>query len=162
MLDIKIQLFIVFVVTGMLLVAAEIFLPGAILGVIGGMALVAAAILGFAAFGPAGGSYALAGIVVFTILMMIIWMRYFPGSRIGKKIIVALDLSTSKSADNYSTFLGKEGESASELRPAGFAILNGKRIDVVTQGEMISKGEKIKVVKIDGGRVIVQAVEKLK
>ena len=158
--DIRVQLFIIFVITGMILIGAEIYVPGGVLGAIGGVALFSAVIAGYAAFGPVGGSYALAGIVVATIIMVIIWMRFFPGSRIGKKIIVAQDLSTSKSSQDLTFLIGKEGETASELRPAGFATIIGKRIDVVTQGEMISKGEKIKVVKVEGSRVIVQAIEK--
>ena len=157
--DPKIQLFIIFVVTGMILIGAEIYVPGAVLGVIGGIALFAAVITGFAAFGPLGGAYALAGIVVCTIIMVIIWMKYFPGSRIGKKIIVEQSLSASKASSDYSDLAGKEGVTASELRPSGFAVIDGKRIDVVTQGEMISKGEKVKVIKIEGSRVVVQATE---
>jgi len=158
--DSRIQLFVIFVVTGMILMGAEIYVPGAVLGIIGGIALFAAVITGFVAFGPLGGAYALAGIVVGTIVMVIIWMKYFPGSRIGRKIIVEQSLSASKAAEDYSSLIGKEGETSSELRPAGFAMINGKRIDVVTQGEMISKGEKIKVIKIDGSRVVVQLMEK--
>jgi len=158
MFSTPVQLFVIFVVTGMILIGAEIYVPGAILGTMGGIALVAAAITGFMAFGPVGGGYAFAGIIIASILMVIIWMKYFPGSRIGKKIIVDQDLSTSKAAEDYHALIGKEGETTSELRPAGFAAINGKRIDVVTQGEMISKGQKVKVLKIDGSRVVVQAI----
>jgi membrane-bound serine protease (ClpP class) len=155
----SVNLFIIFVVTGLILIGAELYTPGAILGTIGGIALFAAAITGYAAFGIIGGTYALAGIVIVSIITIIIWMKYFPASRIGKKIIVEQDLSTSKSADDYSELLGKDGETTSELRPAGFATINGKRIDVVTQGEMIEKGMKVKVIRIDGSRVVVHAAK---
>ncbi|MDD4871771.1 MAG: NfeD family protein [Kiritimatiellae bacterium] len=155
----SVNLFIIFVVTGLILIGAELYTPGAILGTIGGIALFAAVITGYVAFGVIGGTYALIGIVIVAVITIIIWMKYFPASRIGMKIIVGKDLSTSKSASDYSELLGKDGETASELRPAGFATINGKRIDVVTQGEMIEKGIKITVIKIDGSRVVVEAAK---
>ncbi|OGV70631.1 MAG: hypothetical protein A2283_09785 [Lentisphaerae bacterium RIFOXYA12_FULL_48_11] len=154
-----VNLFIIFVVTGVILIGAELYTPGAILGTIGGIALFAAAITGYAAFGMVGGTYAMAGIIILAVVTTIIWMKYFPSSRIGKKIIVAQDLSASKSASDYSELLGKEGVTSSELRPAGFAVFNNKRIDVVTQGEMIAKDTNVKVVKIDGSRIVVQTLK---
>jgi membrane-bound serine protease (ClpP class) len=159
MTNTSVNLFVILVVTGMILIGAELYTPGAILGTIGGIALFAAVITGYTAFGIIGGTYALVGIVIVAVITIIIWMKYFPASRIGKKIIVEQNLSTSKSANDYSDLLGKDGETASELRPAGFATINGKRIDVVTQGEMIEKGIKVKVLKIDGSRVVVQTVK---
>jgi len=154
-----VNMFIIFVVTGVILIGAELYTPGAILGTMGGIALFAAVITGYAAFGIAGGTYALAGIVILTVVTTIIWMKYFPASTVGKKIIVSQDLSSSKSASDYSELLGKEGITSSELRPAGFALFSNKRIDVVTQGEMISKDIKVKVIRIDGSRVVVQSVK---
>jgi len=154
------NLFIIFLVSGVLLIGAEIFAPGAVLGILGSLLLVAAAITGFIEFGPAGGAYALLGIITMSVVGIILWMKFFPGSIMGKKIIVANDLSTSKSAPDFSNLVGQEGLTASELRPAGFAAINGKRIDVVTQGEMLSKDERVRVIKVEGSRVIVQSVNK--
>jgi len=152
------KLFVIFLVSGVLLIGAEIFAPGAVLGIMGSALLVAAAVTGFVAFGPAGGAYALLGIIILSVAVVILWMKYFPGSFVGRKIIVANDLSTSKSAPDFTSLVGQEGMTTSELRPAGFATINGKRIDVVTQGEMLSKDERVKVVRVEGSRVIVQSI----
>jgi membrane-bound serine protease (ClpP class) len=157
----NVQLFIIFVVAGVLLIGAEIFAPGAVLGIMGSISLVAAVITGFAAFGPAGGAYALVGIIILVVIGIIIWMKYFPASRVGQKIIVSQDLAASKAAEaSLKNLVGKEGETISELRPAGFATLDGRRIDVVTQGEMISKGKRVRVVQVEGNRVVVELKEK--
>lgn len=55
--------------------------------------------------------------------------------------------------------VGKEGVAQSFLRPAGVAILDGRRVDVVTEGGIISAGARIKVVAVEGNRVIVRRVQ---
>jgi membrane-bound serine protease (ClpP class) len=47
------------------------------------------------------------------------------------------------------------------LRPAGFATFDKKRVDVVTQGEMIAKGERVRVVDVKGNRIIVAVTKKV-
>ncbi|MCK5557191.1 MAG: hypothetical protein KAJ01_02355, partial [Candidatus Hydrogenedentes bacterium] len=44
------------------------------------------------------------------------------------------------------------------LRPAGMALIDGNRINVVTDGEFIEKDAPVKVSEVEGGRVVVQAV----
>lgn len=53
-------------------------------------------------------------------------------------------------------FIGKEGIALTPLRPAGAAEVDGRRLDVVTEGEFISSGARIKVVQVEGTRVVVK------
>lgn len=55
--------------------------------------------------------------------------------------------------------LGLQGVAATPLRPAGSALIDGRRIDVVTEGEFISPGTQVVVFKIESTRVIVKAIE---
>ena len=61
--------------------------------------------------------------------------------------------------DGLQELLGAQGEAKSDLRPAGFALINGHRIDVVTQGGMIDKGTPVTVVEIEANRVVVKRTE---
>jgi len=45
------------------------------------------------------------------------------------------------------------------LRPAGMALINGRRVDVVTEGAMIERDTPVRVVAVEGMRVVV-SVEK--
>lgn len=56
--------------------------------------------------------------------------------------------------------LGLQGVAATPLRPAGAALIDGKRVDVVTEGEFIMPGTPVLVVMVEGTRVIVKALEK--
>lgn len=79
---------------------------------------------------------------------------------LSKKLIL---LQTSKKEFGYigtedlSYFLGKEGVATSILRPAGTASFDGIKLDVVSEGEFIAKDMKIKVVKVEGRRIVVRA-----
>lgn len=52
--------------------------------------------------------------------------------------------------------VGKEGEALTDLRPAGTAIFNDNRIDVVTEGGYLMKGTKVIVMKVSGSKVVVR------
>ena len=55
--------------------------------------------------------------------------------------------------------VGDIGEVVSALRPAGQARFELATVDVVTVGEFLEKGTKVKITEIHGNRVIVRAVE---
>ena len=90
-----IQLFAILLVSGLLLLGAEIFVPGGVLGTFGGIALLAAVVTGFAAFPGYGTAIAVA--IIFLIgIAIALWIRLFPKSRIGRRMTVSTDESTYK------------------------------------------------------------------
>jgi membrane-bound serine protease (ClpP class) len=58
--------------------------------------------------------------------------------------------------DGLKDLLGVAGLAQTDLRPGGFALLNGHRVDVITQGRMIGKGERVTVVSVESNRVVVK------
>ncbi|MDF9408408.1 MAG: hypothetical protein A4E52_02130 [Pelotomaculum sp. PtaB.Bin013] len=61
-------------------------------------------------------------------------------------------------APELSLYAGKEGVALTPLRPAGSAEVDGRRLDVVTEGEFIPKGTRVKVAKVEGTRVVVKEI----
>ncbi|MDP6490785.1 MAG: NfeD family protein, partial [Kiritimatiellia bacterium] len=89
-----------------------------------------------------------------------LWIRFFPRSRVGQAMTVSRDESTFTAVqDGLDDLVGAQGEAKSDLRPAGFALISGRRVDVVTQGGMIDKGATITVVEVEGNRVVVKRTE---
>jgi membrane-bound ClpP family serine protease len=81
------------------------------------------------------------------------------------KLSKTLILSNSQRKENgyigtedLNYFLDKEGTAYTTLRPSGTADFSGVKMDVVSDGEFIQKGTKIKVVKVEGRRIVVKAV----
>jgi membrane-bound serine protease (ClpP class) len=134
----------------------EIFIPGGILGIFGAAAWIAAAIVGFSSF-PAPWNLLSAVALLFAgVLTFVVWIRYFPKSRIGKSLSLDEDGADFKAhtADEKME-IGTVGEALSDLRPSGVARFDGKRIDVVADGEWIEAGSAIKISSTADGHISV-------
>ena len=62
------------------------------------------------------------------------------------------------SVTDKSKFLGAIGVCATDLRPAGTITVEGEPVDVVTEGNFVKKGDIVKVINVDGSRVLVRQV----
>jgi membrane-bound serine protease (ClpP class) len=58
----------------------------------------------------------------------------------------------------YRDYIGRVGVAVTPLRPAGIAMLGDDRVDVVSNGDLVSKGAKVRVTEVQGRRVVVEAV----
>jgi membrane-bound ClpP family serine protease len=152
------NLLILLLAVGLLLLGAEIFLPGAVIGSVGLVALAAAVWVGFT-ISPAIGFYVMVGVVLLAALTVALWVGLFPKTGIGRRMTLSQDGRAFKAADPKADLVGKEGVAQSDLRPAGFALVDGQRVDVVTEGELVARGQRVRVVKAEGARVVVRKVE---
>lgn len=57
------------------------------------------------------------------------------------------------------SWIGRVGRAATALRPSGTAWLDGERVDVVTEGEFVSAGTTVQVIKHEGSRVVVRRAD---
>lgn len=146
---------IVLAIVGFLLIAAEVFVPGMVLGVLGGLCLAAMVALCYMTYGPLFGTLAFAALAVLLIAGFFLWINLFPSTPIGKKMMLKKALPSSIP---LQTLLGATGEAVTPLRPAGTAVIEGRRVDVVAESGLIEPGQKIEVVLQEGMRVVVRAV----
>lgn len=145
-------------ILGMILMFLEIFLPGAIAGTLG------VALLLFSLF-LAGGNSLQIGIslivaLFISLLVLFLMIKIFDKKMIWFDRIVLFD--SAKKEDGYvsninrNDLLGVEGTTLTILRPSGTAIFNDERIDVVSEGDFIPKNTKVRVVKVEGARIVVR------
>lgn len=146
---------------GLMLILAEIFIPGGIAGLFGGLAMLVAMGVGLHLFPPPWGFVSAMGIVVFGGVFLLLWVQFFPRSRTGRRITLQLDGAAYKSAaPPPDTLRGAAGEAATALRPGGIALIQGKRYDVLAEGgEWIAAGASIRVRDIHNGHLVVAAAE---
>ena len=57
-----------------------------------------------------------------------------------------------------ANLVGKSGRTLTPLRPAGAALINGHRVDIVTQGEFVAPETDIEVILVEGSRVVVRSL----
>lgn len=99
--------------------------------------------------------------LIVSIIIFAIIIKKLPSSKLWKKIILTNTSSSEQgfvSSVDYSRYLHKEGIVLTELRPSGSVKIDDDVLDVVSEGSYISKGEKIRVVKIEGMRIIVRKI----
>jgi len=145
-------------VLGLGLIVAEVFFVsfGAI-AALAGLALIGAVFLAFQD-STAFGVTMLVGEAIAAPLVLAAAFKLLPRTRLGKELILdgpATPGSAGAADESLAALLHQTGVSLSPLRPAGFARLAGRKVDVVTRGEMLDAGVPVEVVEVTGNRVVV-------
>ena len=152
--------YVALLAAGLLLVVAEVFVPGGVAGVVGGLALLAAMAVGLVYFPAPWGFLSALAIVVFGGIALLLWVQLFPRSRAGKRIALRTDGAAFKSAAPAPELVGATGEAVTALRPAGIALINGRRYDVLAaDGDWIAAGTAIRASAIRDGQLVVRPAE---
>ena len=154
------ETFILFLV-GIGLLLLEFFLPGGIVGTIGFIAIIASFFL-------AAGDVEHMAIALFIALIAgfiasVVLIKVF-GKRMTTFNRIILTDSTSTESGyvsniNRNDLIGKEGILVTDLRPSGTLLLEGERIDVVSEGSFVMRGTHVKVIKTEGSRIVVRPLE---
>ena len=152
----SLTLYTTLLLAGFVLIGTEIFIPGGILGILGGVVWVSAAVVGWRGF-PAPWNVASAlALLFFGVLTFVVWMRYFPKSRLGRSLSLNKDAGAFKSHSTQKTISeGMSGVALSALRPSGIARIEGERLDVLADGEWIESGTPVEVLSVSAGRIVV-------
>lgn len=148
-------------VIGLLLLIVEMFIPGfGIAGGIGLLFLVLGIIL--TARTPFEAFVMVIILVLLIVGTLAVIMRSAKRGKLSRKLIL---WSSAKQEEGFSTsedksmWVGKVGISLTVLRPAGAGEFEDQRLDVVTDGTFIDKGIKIKIVRTEGRRIVVEPVK---
>ncbi|MEM7203798.1 MAG: NfeD family protein [Planctomycetota bacterium] len=145
---------------GLGFVLAEIFFPSAgVLSILAGLSLVSAIFLGYLQHGPITGHALLVTALVAIPATMIYGFRWLPHTAVGRWMMLAgpspEDVHGAATAQGLEQYLHARGVALCDLRPTGIARIHGKRVDVVTRGELLEKDTSIVVLEIVGNRIVV-------
>jgi membrane-bound serine protease (ClpP class) len=133
-------------------------LPGhGVAGVLGIAALLAAVGL---AFGPApfvAIAQAVAIAVVVGVALYVAAARVYPRNAFAHRLAFG-DAQGAEyvAAPDHRALIGHQGFASSFLRPTGVAAIDGRRIDVLTEGEFVSAGTPVVVTRVEGARIFVR------
>ncbi|NLJ99538.1 MAG: nodulation protein NfeD [Tissierellia bacterium] len=147
-------------VTGLILLIVEAIVPGfGLPGISGIILVILGAVLAMGSLASALMSISVA--IIITAIITILLIKH--GNRIPHLDKIVLETSHGqgekyKSSLTYESYLGKEGISISELRPSGIIEIEGKRLDALSDGTFIPKEANIKVIKVEGTKIIVRRV----
>lgn len=139
-------------VIGLILLLLELFAPGVFLGISGVVFLLAGIGLAFWYHPPVWG-IALLAIAIVLVPAVLIWAL----KRVTLSASQNLEDGYTSTEEKFDDLLNKEGISLTPLRPCGMALIAGKRVDVTAETVMIEKDTPLKVIKVEGGRLVVKA-----
>ena len=143
---------ITLLVVGLALLFFEILLPGLILGTCAFLTLAGSVFVGYT---ETEYGHLFLGITVVSITTAIIWfIKYFPNTKMGRQLA-----STSTVGDlgiDFTDLINQTGMAYTDLRPSGKATIGEHRLNVVTEGSFIEKDNSVKVIAVEGNRVVVR------
>jgi membrane-bound ClpP family serine protease len=103
-----------------------------------------------------------AGMVFLTVdlitipVLIILGLKFIARSPVTLRETLSRELGVTSQSEDMDHFLGLEGIALTDLRPAGMALLDDRRTDVVTRGEYLDKGTAVVVIKITGNQIVVK------
>ena len=140
------------------------------------------------AFMPGFGAPGITGVVLEVITLVMTWFEHGPVATLAMLLIVllvlAIAISTSlrsitsgrlskssivhsatesneegyRSTQDLSVFMEKEGIASTVLRPTGIADFEGVRLNVSSEGDYIPAGTQVRIVKVEGAKILVRAI----
>jgi membrane-bound ClpP family serine protease len=141
---------------GSLLLAGEVFVPGAVLGIIGALCMFGGCVLAFLNFGVAGGALATAVAVALLGLMLYIELVWLPKTRVGKKMIVQSTVAATSQPPlaELSAVVGKTAQTVTPVGPTGYVQVEGRRYEGYSQSGHVPAGTTMRVSGLDSFRLI--------
>ena len=149
---------VISLILGIVLIVLEFFVAGGILGLIGVGAIVTALFL--AGYDLQHMTVSISIALLIAIIAAVILFKWIGTERGLLKKIILRDRTTTElgyvSTVERKELIGKKGKTVTPLRPAGTAVFDGERIDVVSEGSFIEGNKPVTIVQVEGMRVVVR------
>jgi membrane-bound serine protease (ClpP class) len=156
---------------GLIALGVEVFLlPGfGVAGILGIVMIASSMLLALIGSAPTGADVlqavaVLVASLVVTTAVIFGWLRHLPNSTRWSGLFLHHSSEASEgfiSAPLREELVGRTGVALTDLRPSGTAVFDDERLDVVTEGEFVGSGSSVTVLRSDGYRHVVRAIERL-
>ena len=149
---------ILLLIAGFVLVGIEMVLPGfsvpgisGIICLIGGIFLLADSVM----------SAVIITIVVLALLgiLMAVLLWLMSHGKLKSSIVLEEEQKKTEgyiSSSDLQYLLGRQGIAATDLRPAGIAKIDDIKFDVMSEGNYISAGTKVEIIRVEGAKLVVR------
>jgi membrane-bound ClpP family serine protease len=146
---------------GIVLVAVEILVPGGLLGLVGGLCLLAGVVAAFNQFGASGGAIATALALAIGAVTIYAEFVILPKSRLAKKFTMSETVAGRSQPEvaDRAAVIGREVVAVTKLAPSGVVTLDGRRYEAFSQSGLAEVGSRLKVVDTDTFRLIVTQIK---
>jgi membrane-bound serine protease (ClpP class) len=98
--------------------------------------------------------------VLITTALLFVAVYFLPKTRAWQHLVLQTEIGSDKgfhsAVEDYSEHLGQTGVALTALRPAGTAIIENKRLDVVSVGDFIDVDMPVRIVGVEGSKIVVE------
>lgn len=143
---------------GLLMLSLEIFLPGGVLGVMGGLTMLGAVVLTFRDHGIAGGALSLSAALIAVCAVFYIELVVLPKTRLGRGLVLSGEVSGKATTAADASLVGRPCEAVTVLAPSGVVTLDGRRFEAFSRDGYVEPGTKLVVHSTDNFRLIVSKI----
>ena len=149
---------------GVILLLIEIFLiPGfGVTGIIGIVCIIIGIFLSLLGIIPdikeiQHAIYIFSGSLLLTSLTLLLSWKFIPKTTFWSKIQLKEEIRQEDIdiKNENVTLLDELGVAMTDLRPSGTAFIKNRRVDVISEGDYIEKNGRIRVIRVEGNRVVV-------
>ncbi len=146
-------------IVGLAAIIIEFFVPaGGLIGLAGAASIIGSIVAAYMKLGILWGTATLVLMLITVPLLISFYFKIFPRTPLGKRLILS-QVNRDRSGQRYNELAGEEGIAATNLRPSGKAEIKGEKHSVVSIGEYIKGGERVRVVKVEGSRIVVRRIK---
>ena len=135
----------------------EVFVPGAVLGILGGILMAVGCGIAFYEYGLGGG--AIATVVAITLVGLTFYIEFFvlPRTRFGKRLFLhtAVSATSQPAPAQADAVVGQTGETLTTLAPGGMVLVGGRKYEAASVSGLLPKGTPVKVTGLDNFRLLV-------
>ncbi len=148
---------LLFFAVGVLLLALEVIVPGAILGIAGGISMFLGVLIAFDQFGADGGLVATGVAIAAVAITLYLEFVLLPKSRLARKFSMSatVDATSQPAIADRAAVVGRRAIAVTALAPSGYVELGERRYEAFSRSGLIASGEAIDIVDVDNFRLIV-------
>lgn len=145
------------------LLVLELFIPsGGLLGIGAAAALIAAIVIGFL-HSLAAGAIILVGSAIVVPAVISLGLKIWPRTSVGRRMLtIDHEAEAQREAverQRREAIIGKVGIAKTDMLPSGLVEIDGMRLDAVSLGMVIDRGQAVEVVNLVSGKIHVRPVE---
>jgi membrane-bound ClpP family serine protease len=148
---------IILFLAGILLLALEVFVPGAVLGILGALSIIAGVAVAFVTYGVNGGFLALGAGAALLGLALYIEFVILPKSRLARTFSMSTTVAGTSQGPvaELEEVVDQVGETVTVLAPSGYVVVKGRRYEAFSQSGFLAKGIAVRVTGLDNFRLLV-------
>jgi len=143
-------------ILGLVLLAVEFFLiPGVgVAGLLGAVGVLGSGYLAVTELSSTAAALVIGGSFVGAAASF--WL--LPKTKLGKGMVLEAAITGTAPDEKLKDLLHREGTALTVLRPSGSIDIDDCPVDAVTDGQYVEAGTRVRVVRVEGVRVVVEPI----